>query len=159
MPLQVVLNPSINNAFSLFDELIYLRSIIDSATDQLKKISSNDLQLSDLIKSMIVLNNSNLKEIDIEVWKELTRDTVKEIQLDNVVSVMKKHEDAFENSLYLATMIVNSYRRIIDNKFTNFTIRKKLQTQLNKVLYLCLQIKLLRQNPCKIPHKLVGQLF
>ena len=148
-----------NRTFNLLDELIYLRSIVVSATNQLKKICSEDVQLFDLVNDLIILNNDNSEEINTEVCKELIKYTTEEIQLNNVVSVIKKREDAFENTLHLITLIVNSYRSIIDNKCTNFTIRKKLQTQLNKVLYLFLQIKLLRQNPYQIPYKSTGQLF
>ena len=51
-----------NRTFNLLDELIYLRSIVVSATNQLKKICSEDVQLFDLVNDLIILNNDNSKE-------------------------------------------------------------------------------------------------
>lgn len=138
---------------SLFDELIYLRSIIDSANNQFKKIVTYDALLNTIIEKIIVLNNEHLLELNNDLFKNV------DIPIENVVSVIKIHKDAFENSLHLLTLIINNYRNILANPTTNFTTRKKLQNQLNKLLYGCLQIKLLRSNPDKIPYSDIGQLF
>ncbi len=144
-----------NNSSNFFDELLYLKSIINSANHQLKMMTTLDEKLGSLISNIVALNNYNLQEIGQELLKINTTDR----QLDNVVSVLNKHKDAFENMLYLEKIIVNSYTKVINHHQINFSICKKLQTQLNNVLYVCLQVKLLRFNPNKIPQKNIGLLF
>ena len=144
-----------NNSSNFFDELLYLKSVIDSANHQLKMMTTFDEKLGSLMNNIIALNNRNLQEIVQELFKI----NANERQLDNVVSVLYKHQDAFENILYLEKIIVNSYRKVIHHHQINFSICKKLQTQLNNVLYACLQVKLLRFNPNRIPQKNLGSLF
>ena len=136
-----------------FDKLVYLRSIIDSANTQLKKIHSEDKALNKVTKKIIALNDAHLVELD----RDLLKITIGSVS--NVVSVINVHNDAFENSLHLLTLVVNNYRSLLDDPTINFTVRKKLQAQLNKLLYDCLQLKLLRLNPGKVPYNNVGQLF
>ena len=144
-----------NNSSNFFDELLYLKSVIDSANHQLKMMTTFDEKLGSLMNNIVALNNRNLQEIVQELFKINANDR----QLDNVVSVLYKHQDAFENILYLEKIIVNSYRKVINHQQINFSICKKLQTQLNNVLYACLQVKLLRFNPNRIPQKNLGSLF
>ncbi len=138
---------------NLFDELVYLRSIIDSANNQLKKIQTADSALNSIIKKLIFLNDEHLAELNHDLLKNLYG------TIENVVSIIKIHTNPFENSLHLQTLVINNYRNILANPAINFTTRKKLQTQLNRLLYECLQTKLLRLNPDKVPYNNVGQLF
>ena len=144
-----------NNSSSFFDELLYLKSIINSANYQLKTMTTLDEKLGNLMNNIIALNNHNLQEI----VQELLKININDRQLDNVVSVLYKHKDAFENVMYLEKIIVNSYTKVINHYQINFSICKKLQAQLNNLLYACLQVKLLHFNPNIIPQKNIGLLF
>ncbi|MBC7722011.1 MAG: hypothetical protein H7068_08300, partial [Pedobacter sp.] len=119
----------------LLDELIYLWSIIDSANVHLKKVQTHDITLSNIIKKLIILNDEHLLELSNDLLKNTDG------KIDKVVSVIKIHKDTFENCLHLQTLVINNYRNILADPTVNFTTRKKLQTQLNKLLYECLQIK------------------
>jgi hypothetical protein len=155
MPLHQSKTAITNNSSNFFDELLYLKSIIDSANHQLKIISTPDEKLGSLIDNIVVLNTDNLREI----YQELTKINTRNRELDNVVTIFNQHIDAFKNVLYLEIVIVKSYGKVINYQQINFSLRKKLQTQLNNILYACLEVKLLRFNPNKIPHKNLGLLF
>ncbi len=138
-----------------YDDLMNLKSVLLFSIAQLEFIAQNDALIERHAGHLTSLYQQNINELELGVSKLKTSLPEKW----NIIHGFKKKDCGYDNCLQLELLMAKSYKKLINDTDVNFSIRKKLQNQLNQVLYLFLQIKLIRATPHQVPNKRSELLF